>query len=149
MPSNDLEKLLIRNKPARCIRCGGKMEYSGSGKYTCEDCGYVELDDFGKVKEFLDECGPSPLIVIAEATGVEPYIIEMFLKKGRVEIVEGSGAYLQCEKCGCNIRYGKICTDCAKAMTGQLKSLFGEDVGERPTRDKKKTVEGKMHYIKP
>lgn len=37
---NDLEKLIMGNKPVHCDMRNGKMFYIGSGKYRCEKCGY-------------------------------------------------------------------------------------------------------------
>ena len=51
---NDIEKLLLTNKPTKC-ECGGKLFHIGGGKYECEKCGNLVLDDFGKVKQFLEE----------------------------------------------------------------------------------------------
>lgn len=55
--SDDLEKLIIGNKPVQCEFCGGKLFYTGSGKYKCSSCGCIVMDDFGKVKEFLEKTG--------------------------------------------------------------------------------------------
>lgn len=138
-----LEKLIIENKPIKCGECGNRVSYVSGGKYQCEVCGHEELDDFGKVKEYLDENGPTPALIIAKATGVRPEVIEMFLKKGRLEIPEGSKYYLECEKCGCSIRYGRFCPTCMKTLTGDKYCLFSEDAGEKPKHD----MSGKMHFF--
>ena len=75
-------------------------------------------------------------------------LIEHFLKKGRLEIPEGSDFYITCEKCGCHIRYGRYCPECTlKTVTG-LKSLFHEDMGERPKSHIHTSNKGKMHFFK-
>ena len=137
------EELIIGNKPVQCEKCKRKVLYVGGEKYRCEICGSETLDDYGKVKEYLEEYGPSPALVVSKATGVYPEIIEMFLKKGRLEIPEGSKYYLKCEKCGCSIRYGRFCPSCVRELTGSIKALFNEDVGERP----KYEMKGRMHYF--
>ena len=45
------------------------------------------LDDYGKVRKYLDENGPSTSIEISEETGVKRSVIEEFLKVGRLEVV--------------------------------------------------------------
>ncbi len=140
----NLENLIIGNRPIRCGDCRGRMLYVGGGKYECEDCQAQTLDDFGKVKSFLEEYGPMPIFAISEATGVDKDVIEGFLRKGRVEIPEGSRFFLHCEKCGCDIRCGRFCPDCIRAFTKGAAAVFNEDVGEKP---KKPKLSGKMHYF--
>ena len=141
----DLEKLIISNKPIICEVCKGKLFYVGGGKYQCESCGFEVFDDFGKVKHFLEEYGPSPAVVVSEATGVSTEIIEMFLKQGRVEIPENSPYYINCEKCGCSIRYGRFCPQCVKELSGGIYAILSQDMGERPKHDPK--LNGQMRFI--
>lgn len=145
---NELERIIIDNKPIICEKCQGKLFFVGGGRYKCNNCGYEVLDDFGKVKEFLEENGPSPSMVISEKTGVRQDIIDMFLKKGRLEIPEGSPCYIKCEKCGCSIRYGRFCPECIQKLAGGIKVIFNEDMGERPKREIKSDMSGKMHFMK-
>lgn len=146
--TKDLEKLLISNKPVMCEKCKGKLFYKGGGRYECNSCDYFVLDDFGKIKVFLEENGPNPMLIISQATGVEYEIIERYLRKGRLEIPEGSKYYLDCEKCGCSIRYGKYCPDCIKQVAGGIKAVFHEELGERPKHVYNTNMTGKMHYMK-
>ena len=81
--SHSLEKAIINNRPVHCDKCDGKMFYVSGGKYECRACGHHAYDDFGKVKHYLGEHGPSPAAVISAATGVKTEIINHFLKKGR------------------------------------------------------------------
>lgn len=144
---HNLEDLMIGNKPVKCELCNGKIFYIGSGKYQCEKCGHEALDDFGRVKKFLQENGPSPILITAQVTGVKPEIIELFLKKGRVEIPEGSKYYLQCERCGCSIRYGRYCPECVRELVGGLQTAFNEEMGEKPKFQTNLEMQGKMHYL--
>lgn len=145
MDGKELEKLIIANKPVVCEKCKGKMYYVHSGLYRCEKCGHEILDDFGKVKQFLELNGPTPVLAISHATGVDMEIIEMFLRQGRVEIPEGSKYYISCEKCGCSIRYGRFCTECVRELAGGIKALLFADMGERPKQDN--GMCGKMHFL--
>lgn len=75
---------LVTNKPTRC-ECGGKLEMVRQGSYQCEECGKITYDDFGKIKKYLDEKGPSPALEIAQATGVPVTRITELIREGRIE----------------------------------------------------------------
>jgi len=130
---NNLEKVIMGEKPDRCQICGKRLTYKGAGRYVCDNCQTEVLDDFGKIKEYLDSHGPTPAVTIAKATGVDRDTINYYLRKGRVEITEGSKYYLNCERCGCSIRYGRYCPDCVREADRRGYSLRDE-MGERPRR---------------
>ena len=140
-------KEFIERKPTRCSKCKGRIRYIGAGRYECFDCGNEEIDDFGKVKDYIDENGPSPAIIISENTGVPEDIINGMLRQGRLEIPEGSSVYITCESCGCSIRYGRFCPDCIRNRTNSLKGVFfNPEVGEKPQHEAP-NQEGKMHFF--
>lgn len=141
-----LERMILENKPTICDECGGKMFYIGGGQYECEKCGYKALDDFGRVKGYIDEHGPSSAVIISEETGVKMEVIDVFLRQGRVEIPEGSRYYLKCKKCGCSLKYGRYCPDCAKELAGSIKAVFNAEVGERPKHEGNPDMKGKMRF---
>ena len=145
--SENLEKIILESSPVKCDDCDGKVYYRGCGEFECESCGRLQYDYFGKVKKYLEEHGPTPSGIISQKTGVPQDVIGRFLKKGRVEIPEGSNIYIKCEKCGCNIKYGRFCPKCALELASGVKKVLAEDIGERP---KKETCEmsGKMHFVK-
>ena len=141
--NKELAKKMMGRTPIRCSACGGKMKYIGAGQYQCYNCENIELDDFGKVKAFLDENGPSPAVIVADCTGIPIDIVNEFLKEGRLEIPEGSSVYIKCESCGCAIRFGRFCPECLKSSTNSLKGVFfNPDVGERPRYNP-----GAMHHL--
>lgn len=141
-----VEELIMNRRPVFCKKCGGKLFYQNSGEYICEDCGASELDDFGKIKRYLDKNGPTPATTISEKTGVALEIVNLFLKNGRLEIPEGSDFYIRCERCGCSLRFGRYCYDCTKELAGQLKGVMFEQMGEKPkiNPDKEKV---RMHFL--
>ena len=140
---NDVEKMLLLNKPTTC-QCGRKLFYVGSGKYKCEKCDEIVLDDFGKVKQCLEENGVMPVAAISQYTGVSMEVIEFLLKDGRVEIAESSKYFLSCQKCGCSIRSGRFCIDCAKELAHGIENICYNEVGERP---KHADAHAKMHFL--
>ena len=107
-----LEKLVIGNRPIQCEKCGGPLEYRGSGEYQCIDCGFKTLDDYGRIRRYTDLYGPAPIEVIARVTGVNKKVINAYLRSGRMEIQQGSEAFLRCEDCGRRIRTGTKCDRC-------------------------------------
>ncbi|MCM1158765.1 MAG: hypothetical protein NC300_09170 [Bacteroidales bacterium] len=142
----EYERLFLERRPVICKNCGGKLFYRSGGAYECEDCGLEELDDFGKIKRYLDEYGVSTSYDVSEATGVPMSIINMFLKEGRLEIPEGSRIYIKCERCGCSLRYGRFCYGCTKELSGQLQGALYENMGEEP-KNAERREEGKMHFL--
>ncbi|MCR5415484.1 MAG: hypothetical protein K6E79_01665 [Pseudobutyrivibrio sp.] len=142
-------KIFTERKPTRCSECKGRIRYIGEGKYECFDCGHQEMDDFGRVKEYIDANGPRPAVLISEHTGVPIEVINGMLREGRLEIPDGSPVYVNCESCGCSIRYGRYCPDCIRAKTNNLKGVyFNPDVGEKPRTEVKKKEEGKMRFLR-
>ena len=134
--------ITMDDTPRVCPKCGGRYIFQGAGRYVCEDCGNEVYDDFGKVKAYVDEHGPTPAIVLAEVTGVSISKINKFLRQGRMEIPDGSGQYIPCERCGAPIRYGRFCPECAAILTKKLSAvLTSADVGEKPKRE----MSGKMY----
>lgn len=139
---------LAVNRPWFCSVCGGEMKPLYAGIYECKECKKQEYDDFGKVRAYIEEHGKQPAAILAEETGVAVETIEMFLRTGRLEIPEGSDIYISCERCGCDIRYGRFCGDCMKVLTGDMKrAFFNEAVGEKPKLSSGKKTTGKMHTI--
>lgn len=144
---HELEKLVQQKKVEKCELCHNRMQYVGGGKYRCTFCGMEMLDDFGKIKQFLDQNGPTSQAIISQQTGISLDKIDSYLRKGMVEIQDGSRFYLNCEKCGCEIRYGRYCPDCAKGeVVHNLRASY-EDVGERPTLKRNPEMAGKMHFL--
>ena len=136
------KKILFDDTPRTCEKCGGKYKFNSHGSYICEDCGNIVFDDFGKIRTFLDEHGPSPALIISEGTGVSLSKITRFLRQGRIEIPDGSGEYINCENCGEPIRYGRYCPTCAAKLSKNMAvTLTSGDIGERP----KIANKGKMH----
>lgn len=143
----DFEWLLSENRIEKCALCHNKMKYIGGGKYSCVYCGCEALDDFGKIKQFLDENGPATAAMISRETGVEIKVIDMYLKKGRVEIPDGSRYYLSCESCGCNIKCGRYCPDCIRKTANDIRDIFYEDMGDKPKLELNPEMAGKMRYF--
>lgn len=108
-----------------CPNCETLMKYKYSGIFVCENCGAEELNDFGKVKKYLEENGPTNAIDLAAKTGVRRSKIGEFLRLGKVEIPENSSVFIHCKSCGTAIRFGNYCAACVHA-----KNIQGAYIGD-------------------
>ena len=88
------------------------MIFKGVGEYHCEDCGFVDYDDYGKVRLYIEGHRGATAAEIESATGVSQRTIRQMLRESRIEIAEGSKTFLHCEMCGKNIRSGRFCPEC-------------------------------------
>lgn len=121
------------NIPRTCARCGGVMIFKGVGEYHCEECDYVDYDDYGKVRLYIEEHKGANAAQIEAETGVTQRSIRRMLRESRIEIAEGSKIFLRCEVCGANIRSGRFCPTCE----GQLHRKMEEEQRELLNKDRK------------
>lgn len=120
-----------------CPKCDILMKYKHGGLYVCEKCGAEQLNDFGKVKKYLNDHGPTNAIDLAANTGVRRARIGEFLRLGKVEIPENSTTFIHCKSCGTAIRFGNYCANCV-----HTKNIQGAYIGDTP----KKKLE-KMRFL--
>ncbi len=124
---------IISQRTKRCSKCNTVMDYLALGEYRCPSCGYEELDSYGIIRKYLDEHGSTPASVISLDTGISMEIINDYLAKGRLEVADTSNVFLHCEKCGKDIKFGRICTACAKNASSKMKeTILPEEIGEEP-----------------
>lgn len=119
----DVERLLrpdAYNIPRECGICGGVMVFQGLGEYRCEKCGQLAYDDYGKVRNYIEEHRGATAAQIEEAIGVSQKTIRRLLKEGRLEVTENSRTFLRCELCGKDIRSGTYCPECETKMHRSL-----------------------------
>lgn len=102
----------VNKIPEVCEQCGGDLIEIHGGTYRCESCGYINMDSFGKIKNYLAENGAKPVLSISEATGVSREAVEYFFLEEHLEIPRSSGVTLKCKQCGAPIRTGTICDEC-------------------------------------
>ena len=144
-------KLVMPGRPGRCSKCGGALNYHGLGQYWCEDCDNIEMDDYGKVRAYLEMHPGAMQHDVSKATGVPPGRIRQLLFEDRIEIAATSGIFLHCEMCGTPIRSGVRCVECEKKYQIQIEhekkanraSSFMS--GHSATTDKSS---GEMRFIK-
>lgn len=139
--SEKMERRLLLDeiiRPTICEKCGGVLVYRGLGEYQCEECSAVEYDDYGKVRNYLEEHRGANVAKVSDATGVTHKAIRDMIKEKRFEIIDNRGGYLRCEICGENISSGRLCRKCeenyhrnveAQARAQRKKNISG--YGER------------------
>lgn len=150
----DLERLLAPDGyaiPRTCAKCGGVMVFRGLGEYQCEDCGELAYDDYGKVRNYIDEHKGATALQVEEATGVTQKVIRRLLRDGRLEVAESSKAFLHCDMCNKSIRSGRYCPEC------EMKIHRGLEAKQREISQKsnvqgfsanKKGDEGQRRFMK-
>lgn len=126
MDGKGLNLLDSYNIPRTCKECGGVMIFKGVGEYHCELCGYVDYDDYGKVRLYIEKHKGATAAEIENAIGVSQKSIRRMLKESRIEIAEGSRSYLHCEVCGKNIRSGRFCSECETKVHRNLEAAQRE-----------------------
>lgn len=107
-----LEILDNYHTPYICKECGGVMIFKGVGEYRCEDCDFVDYDDYGKVRLYIEAHKGATAAEIEAAIGVSQRSIRNMLRESRIEVAEGSRTFLHCEVCGKEIRSGRFCPEC-------------------------------------
>lgn len=122
--TENLKKSLVElnnyNRPMICEECGGIMIFKGVGEYKCEDCGYLDYDDYGKARNYIEKHPGVTSAQVSEATGVTQKAIREMLKEERLEIAPNSNAFLTCEICGKPIRSGRYCSKCETAYHREI-----------------------------
>lgn len=139
------------NKPLMCKECGGIMVYKGVGEYKCEECGALDYDDYGKVRNYVETHHGATTAQVSEETGVSQKSIRTMLKESKLEVTADSRDFLRCEICGIDIRFGRFCPKCEseyrrkieaearaekKSMTGYGSEHIAEEGVKRFTREK-------------
>ena len=129
----------------RCSNCGQVMQYRSLGEYRCPFCGNEELDDYGKIRQYLDEHGPTPGTVIEQETGVRLSVINSYLRRGKLEINDNSPIFIRCEICGKDIKFGRVCAACAKNKVSKMRDPYAkEEIGDEPSQQAFKVKNDKM-----
>lgn len=127
----DIERLLLPDKyniPRVCEKCGGVMVFKGVGEYQCEDCGELAYDDYGKVRNYIEEHKGATAAQIEEAIGVSQKTIRLLLREGRLEVTEDSRMFLHCEICDKSIRSGRFCPECETKMHRSMEAKQREQL---------------------
>lgn len=134
----------VTGRMRHCQRCGRLFGYSGFGHIYCGACKHADQRDFNMVKEYIIENPGATMLEVEEQTGVLMKFITIYLREGRLEIPQNSPIFIKCEICGKDIRYGRVCPDCADHLTREEKNNMEFD--EYQIGDVPKKI-GKMRFL--
>ncbi len=73
-------------EPTKCEYCGGEIEYSGLGEYTCNECKKITRNSYAKVRNYIEEHPGATAIEVSARTGVSKATIKKLLKDNRIEV---------------------------------------------------------------
>ena len=113
----------IRSWPGaiqNCAECGGERRYAGLGELRCVECGNVQLNDYGRVRAYLEAHPGAMQSEVSRATGVSTNRIRQLLVEERIEISANSNIFLNCEMCGMPIRSGSRCPKCEERYQREM-----------------------------
>ena len=79
---------LLRITKVECEACGQPLAFQGCGEYMCPNCGHKQVDDFGKVRLFLEHYPGATLVQVSQETGVSVAKIREFISADRLEVVD-------------------------------------------------------------
>ena len=133
------------NEICTCNQCGKIFVHLGGWLKLCKSCKELDDQEFDLVKEYIFK---NPLATVkdtTEATGVRPRKIREYLRAGRLLIPDNSPIFINCENCEANIKFGRLCKECADSLTNEVKKSMNIEeyhIGERP-----KPAVARMHYL--
>jgi len=107
-----------------CENCGTLFNYAGFGGKYCSNCRSIDTDNRNAVKTYLRTHGNANMYEISLATGIPEKLVKQYLREGMLEIPQGSGVYIKCEMCGCDIRSGRWCPSCAAKLSVGVKGNY-------------------------
>ena len=128
----DLLQADLYHIPRKCDQCGGVMVYKGIGEYRCEKCNELAYDDYGKVRLYIENHKGATAMEIEDETGVSQKSIRQMLRDAKLEVSQGSKAFMYCESCGTPIRSGTLCIECEmkqhRKLEEQQRKLVHNDI---------------------
>ena len=125
-----------------CKNCRRLFKYYGFGGRYCPECAKIDQEHRDIVKKYIREHGPGNKYDISLATGIPEDEINQYLRDGMLEIPEDSAVFIKCESCGCDIRSGRWCPECAAKMNKGEKAVY-LGTGDTP----KSANAGKMRFF--
>ena len=139
-------KIFRVRRPMKCEQCGGPLWFLGAGEYECHDCKARALDDYGKVRHYIEENGMATQYELETALDIPGEIIESFLDNGTL-YDPGSPTNI-CKGCGCVVTYGRYCKDCIRDMGSKLKAEFYVEPELHKEIEEEEFAKPEMRFLK-
>ncbi|GEL07636.1 TIGR03826 family flagellar region protein [Salisediminibacterium halotolerans] len=101
---------------SNCPECG-KL-FVKAMRPVCEECARKREEQFELVSGYMRkrENRQASLEDVHAHTGVDKDVIIQFLREGRLRLSQFPNLAFPCEKCGADIREGRICAACRKEI---------------------------------
>ena len=121
-----------------CPNCG--KVFVKAMRSVCDECARAVEEKFDVVYKFIRkrENRRANMDELHEGTGVEKEFIIQFIREGRLHLSQFPNLAFPCEKCGTNIREGRLCEPCRREIQEGLKSSEREKAHDRRKEEKKR-----------
>jgi flagellar operon protein (TIGR03826 family) len=106
---------------ANCSRCGRVFSLVPGGRDLCPACIKEEDNNYLKIFHYLSTRPSATAQEIAQATEVDIKEIYRYVRENRLRLVQADTG-LRCESCGMPISQGKICENCLKTLSEEIKN---------------------------
>lgn len=82
---SQMKEQVLGDKPTICPKCNVEYSYQGLGHYKCEQCGEVVADDYGKVRDYIEQSSEDVGVDKTSAdTGVAVDRIKEMIAMGKI-----------------------------------------------------------------
>ncbi|MFD9626040.1 TIGR03826 family flagellar region protein [Peribacillus muralis] len=110
---------------------------------VCDACYKEEEAKYDKVYAYIRKKinRTASMMQVVRDTGVEEILIIKFVKTGKLRISQFPNLGIPCEKCGTQIKGGRLCSNCSDSLRSDLQAFEDEDrrLTEIPGNEKKNT----------
>ncbi|WP_349654769.1 TIGR03826 family flagellar region protein [Peribacillus simplex] len=119
------------------------IRYSIMTKFrdVCDACYKEEEAQYDKVYAYIRKKinRTAPMMQVVKDTGVEETLIIKFVRAGKLARFPNLG--IPCERCGANIKSGRLCGKCGDSLRSDLQAFENEEkrLTEIQGNDKKNT----------
>jgi flagellar operon protein (TIGR03826 family) len=123
-----------------CSKCGKVYSPVSTSRGLCPACVKEDQDNFLKVFHYMGTQPSATAQEISQATGVEVTEIYRYVRENRLRLVKADTG-LKCEGCGMPISQGKMCDNCRKQLSVELKNDVDKFKKSHPPQNTPKTPE--------
>ncbi len=116
---------------ANCSRCGKVFPLVPGGRDLCQACIKEEDNNYLKIFHYLSTRPSATAQEIAQTTEVDIKEIYRYVRENRLRLVQADTG-LRCESCGIPISQGKICENCMKTLSEEIKNDIEKFKQNRP-----------------
>lgn len=148
-----LDSMEVFRRPVHCEQCGGVLIYQGVGEYACEECGNLQYDDYGKVRNYIEKHKGANMSEVSDMTGVSHNSIREMLRENRFEVTDVREGFLRCELCGESLASGRFCTKCETQYHRRLEEKArAERIGNSSVKgysaEVEKSASGTIRFVR-